>query len=74
MKMWTIIPKKVNFYLVMDIKHDAVVYQVYAESEKQVRKLAEKEGFDLTGTRIELIRTKVLDSDGKPHKPIIYKE
>lgn len=69
-----IVRNKVNKYIVIDEKHDAVMYQVIAENEKQVHELAEKNGYDISDYSIELVRKNVVNEIGRPYSPVIYDE
>lgn len=61
-----------NSYNIFDEKeYSTILYHSVAESEEQVRELADQAGYDLSGLTIELERTNVKDQLGKPYKPCI---
>lgn len=61
-----------NSYNIFDEKeYSSILYHSVAESEEQVRELADQAGYDLSGLTIELERTNVKDQLGKPYKPCI---
>lgn len=61
-----------NSYNIFDEKeYSTILYHSVAESEEQVRELADQAGYDLSGLTIEIVRTNVKDQLGRPYNPII---
>lgn len=61
-----------NSYNIFDEKeYSTILYHSVAESEEQVRELADQAGYDLSGLTIELERANVKDQLGRPYNPII---
>lgn len=61
-----------NTYNIYDEKeYSTILYHSVAESEEQVRELADQAGYDLSGLTIELERANVKDQLGRPYNPII---
>lgn len=61
-----------NTYNIYDEKeYSTILYHSVAESEEQVRELADQSGYDLSGLTIELERANVKDQLGRPYNPII---
>lgn len=61
-----------NSYNIFDEKeYSTILYHSVAESEEQVRELAEQAGYDLSGLTIELEMANVKDQLGRPYNPII---
>lgn len=61
-----------NTYNIYDEKeYSTILYHSVAESEEQVRELADQAGYDLAGLTIELERANVKDQLGRPYNPII---
>lgn len=61
-----------NSYNIFDEKeYSTILYHSVAESEEQVRELADQAGYDLSGLTIEFERANVKDQLGRPYNPTI---
>lgn len=64
--------KTVNSYDIHDAQEwSCILYHAIAESEDQVRELAQEAGYDIEGCEIEMIRTDVRDQLRRPYSPRI---
>ncbi len=61
-----------NTYNLFDKKEPStILYHAIAENEEQVKKLAQDNGFDITGLQIDLERKNVKSETGKEYSPSI---
>lgn len=61
-----------NAYNIFDEKHaDTILYHVIAESEQQVKELAEEKGINISYLTIELERSNIKPEFGKKYTPTI---
>lgn len=61
-----------NSYNIFEESHaDTILYHAVAESEQQVKELAEDKNINLDGLTIEVERMNVTNEIGKPIKPFI---
>lgn len=61
-----------NAYNIFDEKHaDTILYHVIAESEQQVKELAEEKGIDISDLIIEVERKNIKPELGRQYIPAI---